>query len=152
MKRQMEQFFLDAVDTMVKVREPTIGMNWRPARKSTQPGESCMHQEAASTPATHFTQGVDTAPPSPLAPRTPEERDSLPLTPPCREMAGVDSGRSEESLGWNVVRNTPPDNIASGKPRIRDLTERGRPRRPAKDPPCQDFKGVLLETVQDTQP
>ena len=126
-----------------------------------------MHQEAASTHATHFNQGVDTAPPPadpessladpgeslvaaqtdmdhslashvmppledaapppsasppPLAPRIPEERDSLPLTPPCRELAGEERGRSEESRGWNVVRNTPPDNIASGKPCIRDLT------------------------------
>ena len=54
------------------------------------------------------------ASPPPLAPRIPEKRDSLPLTPPYRDIAGLERGRSEESLGWNVIRNTPPDNIASG--------------------------------------
>ena len=81
----------------------------------------------------------------------PEEWDSLPLTPPCRKMAGVERGRSEESLGWNVVRNAPPHNIASGKPGLRDLTERGCPRRSAN--PCvRTSKGFCLRRYRTPSP
>ena len=92
-------------------------------------------------------------PPLPTSPRvwTPEERDSFPLTPRCWEITGVERGRSEESLGWNVVWNTPPDNIASGKPRIRDLTERGRPRSLA-NPPVRTSKGFCLRRYRTPSP
>ena len=55
--------FLDTIDAMMEAREPIRAMYWRPALRNTRQGESCMHQEAESTPTTYFTQGVDTATP-----------------------------------------------------------------------------------------
>ena len=90
MEKQMQQFFLDGIDTMMKVRKPISAMYWWPAQRSTRPGESCVDQETESTPATHFTQGVDTAPP-PVDPTSPLATYGESLVAAQTEVQSLDS-------------------------------------------------------------
>ena len=90
------------------------------------------------------------ASPPPLAPRTPEERDSLPLTPPCREMADVERGWSEEWAGMlsgTLLLTTFCLESRASEIWLREGTQEG-----LASPPVRTSKGFCLRQYRTPSP